>query len=67
LRPSALGPNARQAGSEMSRQALLKLMEGEDLPKYEAPPLPKLNTTGILENILGGSSLGLGIYDAVRR
>lgn len=67
LRPSALGPNARQAGSEMSRQALLKLMEGEQLPQYQAPKAPTLDTGGFLENFLGGAGLGLNIYDAVRR
>jgi hypothetical protein len=66
LRPSALGPNARQAGSEMSRQALLKLMEGEDLPQYEAPKPPTLDTGGFLEDFLGGAGIAGNIWDTWR-
>ncbi len=66
IRPSALGPNARQAGSEMSRNALLRMMQGEPYPQYQAPVAPTINSGGgRLENILGGLGLGSSIVGGV--
>lgn len=45
LRPSLLGPNARQAGQTLSRNALLQLLQGDtNLPKApQLTPLPQAN------------------------
>ena len=61
LRPSLLGPNARQAGGEMGRQALMALMTKSDVPELSTPQhsgvLEKgLGATGFLSSI--GSALG---------
>lgn len=46
LKPSLLGPNARQAGQTLSRNALMQLMAGDtNLPKApELTPLPEAST-----------------------
>lgn len=64
LRPSLFGPNAKQAGSELSRQALLALMSGSDVPKMSTP-----QPAGALQNTLGtigtigalGGAAGVGL------
>lgn len=58
LRPSALGPNARQAGGDLSRQALMALLDQRD-QKFDpiqmiAPPQITPGTQpGKAENLLG--------------
>jgi hypothetical protein len=43
IRPSAFGPQGREAGQELSRQALLRLMEGDKFEKLPSPTvLPEL-------------------------
>jgi hypothetical protein len=74
LRPSALGEMGRATGGELSRQALLALMEGDQFQggeRLQAPgltPLPKpstldtiLSIAGPAASIAGGLS---GIMDA---
>lgn len=71
LRPSALGPNARAAGSALSRQALQALLTGSDVPGAtdfrsgltKAPsitPLPEESGWAKAGNVLGigGGMLG---------
>jgi len=62
LRPSLLGPNARQAGQTLSRNALLQLMQGDtNLPKApELTPLPQANAMDKINAGLGyaGSMAG---------
>ena len=69
MRPSAFGPNTRQAGQNLSRQALLAQMSGSDIPGLPdvsqlgtaAPALSKLSEAGPLDSILNiGSAVGLG-------
>jgi len=72
LRPSALGPNARQAGRNLSRQALEAQMSGADIPNLpdvsglgtNAPDLTPLQHAGKLDtilNMLGYAGLGAGL------
>jgi hypothetical protein len=62
LRPSDLGPNARQAGQTLSRNALLQLLQGPtNLPKAPTlTPLPDANGFDKFNQILGygGSMAG---------
>lgn len=58
LRPSALGPNARAAGGELSRQALMALMDQrdqkfQDMPLLNPPAISQTPKAGKLENIFG--------------
>jgi hypothetical protein len=68
LRPSALGEMGRGAGSELSRQALLALMEGDQFQGGErlaAPgltPLPKGNALDSILSIAGPALSGIGAY-----
>lgn len=63
LRPSLLGPNARAAGGQLSRQALLGLMNG---PVTQAPPpLTPLPTGGSWDSIIGGGAAGAGILGSL--
>lgn len=67
LRPSMFGANARAAGGELGRQALMALMTKSDIPAMtdvpEASPLidlPELSQpkgSGALEKTLGGAGL----------
>ena len=55
LRPSALGPNARQAGATLSRNALLQLLQGDtNLPT--APNLTPLPEASGYDNFTKGLS-----------
>lgn len=69
LRPSLFGANARGAGAELSRQALLKLMSGEDVPQAsEAVAMPEMSdptTSGAMEKTLGAAGLGGSILGAL--
>lgn len=56
LRPSMLGDNARQAGGELSRQALMHLMNQDDVP----PLAPMTQETGG-EKAMAGVGLGANI------
>lgn len=66
LRPSALGPNARAAGGELSRQALMALMNGSDTPTTKLdlltpPTIREMPQAGGAERVTGqlGTILGL--------
>lgn len=71
LRPSLFGANARNAGSELSRQALLALMTKSDVPSASSaidmpaagalPTLQGPTHSGALEKTLGGVGLGSSI------
>jgi hypothetical protein len=76
LSPALLGPNARSAGSELSRQALLKLMDGSDtkfsdMPLLTPPPIQSTPQASKSENLLGilGTLGGLagGVNEVMRR
>lgn len=60
LRPSAFGPQSRQAGSELSRMALMKLMDpaSDQLTPQEIEPT-KPSTA---ENIAAGAGLGMNVF-----
>lgn len=56
LRPSVFGENTRQAGGELSRQALAKLLAGEQFDPIQMlrPPTPtQTPQAGKLENLMG--------------
>jgi hypothetical protein len=74
LRPSALGPNARQAGRSLSQQALEAQLSGSDIPNLPdvsqlgtpAPgvtPLPQSGKLDKLLEVLGYAGAGYGAYD----
>lgn len=75
LRPSMFGENARAAGGELGRQALLALMTKSDVPGMPTLPaqsdlvdLPELSQpkgSGALEKITGGVGLGGSILGAL--
>ena len=75
LRPSMFGENARAAGGELSRQALMALMTKSDIPGMPTLPdqqalseLPELSTpqgSSALEKITGGVGLGGSILGAL--
>lgn len=61
LRPSALGAEGRAASSELNKQAMLKLMNGEkfdELPQYQGTAAPTYKGPGAFENIMGTVGLG---------
>lgn len=64
LRPTLLSQNSRDLGAEMSRQALLGQMEGDQFTPMPAPnmpqptPLPQANGLDTFLNILGGVGAG---------
>ena len=69
LRPSAMGQDARGAGAEMSRAALMNMLSGGPAPiemgpqadlgaGYQAPPNLQLPQAGLGEKLLGGIGLG---------
>lgn len=60
LRPSAFGPQSRQAGAELSRQAMSGLMNPEQ-------DRIKPSQAGIGENLAAGAGLGLSIFDLLRK
>lgn len=60
LRPSLFGQNSKDAGAELSRQALLALMSGSDVPKMSTP-----QPAGALQNALGGVGLGGSLVGAL--
>lgn len=60
LRPSLFGPNARQAGGELSRQALMALMTKSDVPKMSEP-----QPAGALQNTLGAVGIGSSLLGAL--
>lgn len=62
LRPSAIGPQGRQAGSELSRQALLALMNNSD--RITPQPIPQSNPSAG-ENLMGGAGIGLNLFDTL--
>jgi hypothetical protein len=77
LRPSALGPNARLAGQNLSRQALEAQMSGADIPDMpnvsqlgtNAPALTPLQQSGKLDtllSVLGAAGLGAGTYQEIQ-
>lgn len=65
LRPSAFGPQSRQAGAEMSRYALERLMnpESDRLVPQEIPE----SKASLGENILGGAGLGFNIFSLLAK
>ena len=75
LRPSMFGDTARQAGGELSRQALMALMTKSDVPGMPTLPdqqplsaLPELSTpqgSSALEKITGGVGLTGSILGAL--
>jgi hypothetical protein len=74
LRPSALGPNTRAAGQNLSRQALEAQLSGADIPNLPdvsglgtaAPaltPLPQSSKLDTLLNLLSYGGQGYGAYE----
>lgn len=61
LRPSAFGAASRQAGSELSRQALQALMSGERF----TPEMTRMEPGGAMERIGGAAGLAGGIAGAL--
>jgi hypothetical protein len=53
LRPSALGPDAKEAARLMIAQHLEKLQQPEQFAQIKYPETPKLSKPGIMEKILG--------------
>jgi hypothetical protein len=70
LRPSNFGPNARQAGGELSRQALLALMNKSDVPAASAavdlPTIGGYTHAGAGEKTLQGIGLGGSLWGALQ-
>lgn len=64
LRPSAFGPQSREAGGALSRQALQALLSGSD---QIDPQLAQRTKAGAGENIASGVGLGLGVLGALGR
>lgn len=60
LRPSMLSGNTRSLGANMSRQALLHNMTGDDVPNLT--PLPESNA---YDSVLQGVGTGAGFLDAL--
>lgn len=75
LRPSMFGANARGAGDELGRQALMALMTKSDIPAMTDVPeasalvdLPEMTApkgSGVLEKTLGGVGLGGSILGGI--
>jgi hypothetical protein len=74
LRPSALGPNARAGGQNLSRMALEAQLSGSDIPNLPdvsgigtpPPELAALPQSGKLDsilNMLGYAGLGAGAFE----
>lgn len=59
LRPSALGPNARQAGANLSKAGVAN----QSLQLPQAPEMP----SSLLPNILGGTGLSASLIAALRK
>ena len=64
LRPDAFGPNSRQAGAALSRQALDALMKGSD---QITPQMARPSKAGIGENVLAGTGAGLSILGMLKK
>lgn len=65
-RPSALGPNAREAGRLMSDQALGYLKNGEDLPTApSAEAMLAPTKSGVLDKILGAAGPAMSLLGTV--
>lgn len=62
LRPSALGPNARQAGRNLSAAGLAN----QSLQLPQVPKMPDMPST-LLPNILGGAGLTASLIGALRK
>lgn len=62
VRPSALGPNARQAGAELSKKALEALISGSDIP----PPTERPQASGVDTGLNWASVIGTGFGAANR-
>jgi hypothetical protein len=73
LRPSALGPMSRQAGTNLAQQALAAQMSGSDIPVLpdtsklgtDAPALSEMQQAGGLDKVLellGYAGAGAGLY-----
>lgn len=66
LRPSVLGPASREAGGELSRQALMALMTKSDVPAMtDVPEMSDPKGSGVLEKTLGGVGLGGSILGGI--
>ena len=76
LRPSAMGQNARDAGGEMSRVALMNMLSGgpapvemgaapEMGPGYQSPGDVELPQAGLGSKLLGGLGLGASLLWAI--
>ena len=68
IRPSALGPEARQAGSQLAQLGLSNIgkdsFEVPNLPK--APGLSELSGGGFLDSLLGGATAASGILNLLQ-
>ena len=65
LRPSAFGPQSRQAGAELSRQALGALMSPET--DRFTPERIEPTSGGTVENIMGGVGIGADIFSLLQK
>jgi hypothetical protein len=70
IRPSMFGPQARQAGDELSRQALMALMSKSDVPSasplVDMPEIGGYTHAGAGEKALQGVGLGSSIWGAIQ-
>lgn len=62
IRPSALGPNARQAGANLSKAGLAN----QSLQLPTVPNMPDMPSS-VLPNILGGGALTANLIAAIRK
>lgn len=69
LRPSAIGEEGRAAGTELNKQAMLKLMNGEKfnaLPTYQGTAAPTYKKPGLFENLAGVAGLAGNTINAAQ-
>lgn len=67
LRPSAIGAEGQAAAGELNKQAMTKLMGGEQfdaLPAYQGTAAPEYRKPGFLENLTGTIGLGAGAVNS---
>lgn len=75
LTPAALGPEVREMGALLSRQAILDQLEGDEFTPLKAtnfndavlatPPMENYQRSGLMEKILGGLGLAGSIAGGV--
>jgi hypothetical protein len=67
LRPSAFGPQFKEAAGLMGQGHMDKLRSGESFEEIKFPEAPKMEKAGFMEKALGGVALGGSFIDAIMR